>query len=162
MYVAMQSTFPEHNWKNPAFLRSAFYMSVPEHRRLFIDKIAKQLDIKKPEDWYTVSNQQVVMHGGAGLLRYHHNSLREGNHHLYSTHIHVALIAILPEKQWEAVPRKKLPESPLLCKDLPTICLDSIPVPLRAAVRTLFPNNNVLVNFRAFHTPNLVYDVSFP
>jgi len=133
---AIQSCFPEHNWNNSRFKSSTFYLSVAEHRREFVDKLAKKLGVKKPEDWYKVSAAQVWQHGGAGLLRYFGGSFEK------------ALISLMPDRQWE-FPLGKMAQP-------------SREEPFYFALGQLFPNNQVISKCPAFFNSKLIYDAYIP
>jgi hypothetical protein len=46
-------------------------------RRITLDRIAEVLNIKTPEDWYSVSKKQIIENGGGSVLR-HYGTLLQG------------------------------------------------------------------------------------
>jgi hypothetical protein len=43
-----------------------------------VDKIAEDLNITKPEDWYQVTNHDFINRGGRPILRHYQNSVTKG------------------------------------------------------------------------------------
>src|SRR5690554_1658513 len=60
-----------------------------EHQRRFIRWLESKLELKKPEDWYSIKKSQVIQCGGTSLLQYCGGNLV------------VALKKIYPEIHWE-------------------------------------------------------------
>ncbi len=44
-------------------------------QRTFLEQIGKKLSIKKPEDWYSITNIAVLKEGGSDLLSKYNDSL---------------------------------------------------------------------------------------
>lgn len=64
------TTYPQYPWKPWKFTTAPkhFWESV-DNQRLFMDDLAKHLDLGSWEDWYAVSSQQIIEHGGKALLQ---------------------------------------------------------------------------------------------
>jgi hypothetical protein len=90
--IALESVFPE--LKPTTKIKPELVSQEPKQRtahwrdkeqqRKFFDELAVKLNIKKPEDWYAVSNATVTENGGWFLNYYYNGSLLRGlssNHH---------------------------------------------------------------------------------
>lgn len=55
MIRALQTVFPEHNWK-PMYYgdQDESFWSDLSNQQNFFDFVAKELNISRPEDWYNV------------------------------------------------------------------------------------------------------------
>ncbi len=74
----LYNCFPELKLKRPErrkYAQFPGYWKQLKHQRLFLDNLAKKLNIKDPKDWYFVSTRQVHALGGHGLLNYYKGSL---------------------------------------------------------------------------------------
>eukprot|EP01118_Nematostelium_gracile_P009096 TRINITY_DN3048_c0_g2_i1.p1 TRINITY_DN3048_c0_g2~~TRINITY_DN3048_c0_g2_i1.p1 ORF type:complete len:398 (-),score=57.98 TRINITY_DN3048_c0_g2_i1:17-1066(-) len=72
------STYPEHDWNlhQFRFLRRGTWDDI-ELQKETLNRIAKQLNIQKMEDWYHVTSEQICKKGAAGLIaRYDGSPLR--------------------------------------------------------------------------------------
>jgi len=88
--AAVQETFPDYDWKEWLFRQAPlrFWADRRNHRR-YMDWLGKQLGIRRPQDWYRVSNADFERHkGGAFLLE-------------YSSTISAAIKAYLPRYDWQ-------------------------------------------------------------
>jgi hypothetical protein len=68
--------YPEHNWNYNR--KPAKYWQDISHQRTFFENLASKLNIQKPEDWYKVSIETFVQHGGAFVNNYYQGSLVRG------------------------------------------------------------------------------------
>src|SRR3569623_603660 len=88
--AAVQETFPNHEWNEWLFRQAPlrFWADQRNHRR-YMTWLAAQLKIRRPEDWYRVSNADFERHkGGAFLLE-------------YNSTISAAIKAFLPRYRWQ-------------------------------------------------------------
>ncbi len=82
---ALQTVYPEHNWKPWKFGQ------VPKghwfdfhHHRSFFDGVAVEANISHPIDWYTIKKSLVEKIGGKGVLTsYYNDSLITALQHVY-------------------------------------------------------------------------------
>eukprot|EP01114_Cavostelium_apophysatum_P001389 TRINITY_DN11199_c0_g1_i1.p1 TRINITY_DN11199_c0_g1~~TRINITY_DN11199_c0_g1_i1.p1 ORF type:complete len:588 (-),score=156.40 TRINITY_DN11199_c0_g1_i1:19-1782(-) len=85
---ALAAVYPGEDWQGlqypPSFWEDA------NNQRQFLDKLGRQLKIKRWEDWYDKSRQDFVDNGGWPLL-----------HKYGDSHIR-ALAAVYPEHKWQA------------------------------------------------------------
>lgn len=87
--TAVMQTFPEHEWYEWLFASCprSFWSDQKNHRR-YMKWLGTQCGIKRPDDWYTITNRDFRRHkGGAFLLHYH------------ST-VSAAVRAFLPNTKW--------------------------------------------------------------
>jgi hypothetical protein len=70
------SVYPEYEWVEWKFNRPRQgYWDNEKNHNIFASWLGKQLGYTKPEDWYKISIQQFVDHGGDGLLsKFYNNS----------------------------------------------------------------------------------------
>lgn len=88
--AAVQETFPDYDWNEWLFRQAPlrFWGDRRNHRR-YMHWLAKQLKIRRPQDWYRVSNADFEAHkGGAFLLE-------------YNSTISAAIMAYLPRYDWK-------------------------------------------------------------
>ena len=88
---ALIATFPEHKWLPWKFtvIRSSWW-SDPQHQREYINWVSEQLGIQKLEEWYKVTNGDIMrLAGGNSFLFQFGNSIRK------------ALVTLYPEHQRE-------------------------------------------------------------
>jgi len=72
----ISTCFPELNLTVPKKKSHPWgYWKNVDNQRNFLNELATKLNIKDLSDWYTVSNTQIISHGGYGLLNYHRCSL---------------------------------------------------------------------------------------
>jgi hypothetical protein len=80
--------YPEHPWDVTKFKErkhhipeqySRGYWINPDHQREFFDQLAVKLNIKKVEDWYTVSSGLVKKYGGHSLMAHYGGSISKGS-----------------------------------------------------------------------------------
>lgn len=65
----LQSIYPQHPWKGWRFGNVHQYLwSSITHQRQFMDWLSEQLHIIDWQDWYKVSPEQIIHHGGSSLL----------------------------------------------------------------------------------------------
>ena len=82
---ALKELFPDKNWSSlPSKQQSISHWRDPKYQRAFLDQVAAALNISSPEEWASVTLQQIKAHGGAKLLL-HYSSLREALKTLYSS-----------------------------------------------------------------------------
>jgi hypothetical protein len=54
------------------------YLQDASHQKQFLSQIAKKIGVKNYEDWYNVTVQNVLDHGGSPLMQRYNKSLRQG------------------------------------------------------------------------------------
>lgn len=89
LFKALQHLYPEHDWNPWKFSHGArkFWQS-PRNQLAFFDWCAKKLNVQKPEDWYSVSVEDIMRLGGTTLLvSYHGRSLRAALSAAYGSHV---------------------------------------------------------------------------
>lgn len=95
----VQDTFREYDWKEWLFKSCprTFWNNRRNHRR-YMKWLGEQLGIRRPSDWYKVSNRDFTRHkGGAFLL--HYNST-----------ISAAVMANIPHHDWKEWLFRKIPK----------------------------------------------------
>ena len=78
VFRLLQLAYPEERYR-PEHVRTKVpkrYWKDVTVRKQFMEEIAAQLGIRKPEEWKKVSRQQFLEMGGAGVLKEHGKSLR--------------------------------------------------------------------------------------
>jgi hypothetical protein len=81
--VALRAIYPEYKWDEVPFKKYAnihpygHWRSI-KNQRLFMDQLAKTLNLKTMDDWYYVKKSQVIQHGGQGILDHYGSSLSKG------------------------------------------------------------------------------------
>lgn len=87
---AVQDTYPDYDWKEWLFQTAPrrFWLQRRNHR-LFMEWLEKRLDIREPEDWYRVTNQDFRDHGGGAFLLH------------YDSTISAAIMAYRPDYDWK-------------------------------------------------------------
>lgn len=97
--TGVRECFPEYDWKDWLFqMCPRSYWKDPQHHRAYMDWLARQLGIRRPEDWYQVTNRDFTRHkGGAFLLH-------------YDSTISKAVMAYLPEYDWKEWLFRKIPK----------------------------------------------------
>ena len=70
-----------------------------DNQKKFFSEFAERNNIKEPEDWYSISNQEIIKEGGSGLLA------------VYSSSLSRALKTVYPEFPWEFGSFKNVPQS---------------------------------------------------
>lgn len=98
----LKAIYPEFDWESKELQRKrkgSSYWSTVENQRLFLEKLAQQLNVKSPKDWLKVPRKCIIENGGSRLIA------------KYSTY-HELLETIYPEIAWNVfedyrkVPRK--------------------------------------------------------
>jgi hypothetical protein len=76
---ALQAIYPEHShlWKKSVFSPQGNWKDI-KFQRAFFDRLAIKLNIQKPEDWYSVTNERVLKEGGYFISRYYNTSVIKG------------------------------------------------------------------------------------
>jgi hypothetical protein len=59
------------------------YWKDVNNQRQVMDRLAETFGIKRPEDWYTISTQQVIENGGRSVIRRYGMSLTQALSALY-------------------------------------------------------------------------------
>ena len=87
--AAVRDAMPEHDWKE-WLLTSApqGFWREPGNRRTFLEWLARELGIDDPDQWYAVTGQTFLDHGGDGLME------------RYSGSPSAMLADCLPEHEW--------------------------------------------------------------
>eukprot|EP01118_Nematostelium_gracile_P011993 TRINITY_DN4327_c0_g2_i1.p1 TRINITY_DN4327_c0_g2~~TRINITY_DN4327_c0_g2_i1.p1 ORF type:complete len:419 (+),score=55.72 TRINITY_DN4327_c0_g2_i1:175-1431(+) len=84
------SIFPQHHWNLTLFTRRRTNQwDDIRSQRLFMDRLAKDLNITNMEDWYTIKRSQICEKGGGGLLKRYQNSPSK------------LITWVLPEYDWD-------------------------------------------------------------
>jgi hypothetical protein len=87
--VALVSADPDYNWDMSKFRQqvaqnpNGYWTSLATQRQFF-DQLALKLGIKKQEDWYKITREQVEANGGRGLLNRYGFALDRGKLTLHS------------------------------------------------------------------------------
>jgi hypothetical protein len=99
----LKAVYPEHPWEASRFAKRANnYWKDKANQKAFLDELAVKLNVKKPEDWYSVVTSQIEKNGGVSLLRYYRGSFRRGNGVVsYRILISLALAELIPEFEWD-------------------------------------------------------------
>lgn len=99
----LQCAFPEHQWDPQAFASKAprGYWSDVNHRRLLLEKVAKEMDVRSPEEWGCVAREDVRRLGGVALLHNHGGDMRAM---LEKAFPEVQWAKFLPDNVWTADP----------------------------------------------------------
>lgn len=89
LYNAVIDAFPEHHWQAWLFNRVPLHWwSVKANQKQFVDEyLAPKLGIQRLEDWYRITEKQVIKAGAGRLLSIYDNCLSEVLSSIYSTHI---------------------------------------------------------------------------
>lgn len=67
---AIVDMFPNHPWNLWKFKKvPRGYWNSEKNQREFMDSLAKKLNLKEFDDWYQVSKDEIIEHGGGGLLK---------------------------------------------------------------------------------------------
>ena len=83
------SVYPEENWLPWKFtLTSNGYWKDKKNQKIYMDWLGLQLGYKTPEDWYKISQKDIINNNGDGLLHYYNGSPLQ------------ILISVYPEKTW--------------------------------------------------------------
>src|SRR5436190_910135 len=88
---ALQHVYPNYKWLFWRFTGSTHlgFWQKQENRQEFFDWLGTQLGLKKMDDWYNVTREDIYKRGGYTLL-----------HNLYSGCPSKALQAVYPEHNW--------------------------------------------------------------
>ncbi|GAK60958.1 hypothetical protein U27_00856 [Candidatus Vecturithrix granuli] len=88
--AAVMKCFPENDWKEWLFASAPknFWKS-PDNRLRYMQWLGKQLNFRKYEDWYEITQKLFESHNGGGFLDYFHASPS------------AAVIATFPEYKWQ-------------------------------------------------------------
>lgn len=71
----LQSLYPQHEWIPWKFIQvPSDYWKDTKNQRLFMDWLGVHLEFKVMEDWYNITSDLIIKHGGRGLLSYFHSS----------------------------------------------------------------------------------------
>lgn len=74
IHAALRDAFGEEMAQEMRPVRPHGYWKDPSNRRAFLDAIAKEFSVRRPEDWTRVKPQDIRDKGGASLLVLHRNS----------------------------------------------------------------------------------------
>eukprot|EP01118_Nematostelium_gracile_P012865 TRINITY_DN4772_c0_g1_i7.p2 TRINITY_DN4772_c0_g1~~TRINITY_DN4772_c0_g1_i7.p2 ORF type:complete len:225 (+),score=35.19 TRINITY_DN4772_c0_g1_i7:705-1379(+) len=88
-FKMITSLIPEHNWDSSRFSNRKHSWDSIHSQRALLDDISKKLNIQKKEDWYTITQAQIIDKGGGGLLK--------GR---YKGSVMKMVTAIFPEHPW--------------------------------------------------------------
>jgi hypothetical protein len=79
--IALNAVYPEYNLSAPIRKPKGHWNDIL-NQRIFLDQLAEKLKVKKPEDWYNVTVNTVLQHGGSFVKTNYNTSLvrgKEGN-----------------------------------------------------------------------------------
>jgi hypothetical protein len=86
-FKLLKSVYSKHNWNGFNFCKvGRRYWEKKENQKLFMNEFSKQLGIESMDDWYKISQKQIIDHGGLGLLTHYGNSLSLLITSIYSNH----------------------------------------------------------------------------
>lgn len=87
---AVKDTFRQCEWYEWLFGQAPRnFWHDPENHRRYMDWLARQLGLRRPEDWYAVTNEDFVEHHGEAFL------IR------YRSTVSAAIMAHLPHYPWK-------------------------------------------------------------
>lgn len=79
----LQTLLPQHTWIPWKFRQTPRgFMDSKENQKVALEWLSRELNIGEWEDWYHVTNEQVLEKGGGSLLRAHNSSLYNMLHSL--------------------------------------------------------------------------------
>eukprot|EP00028_Trichosphaerium_sp_Am-I-7-wt_P015347 CAMPEP_0168510168 /NCGR_PEP_ID=MMETSP0405-20121227/1269_1 /TAXON_ID=498012 /ORGANISM="Trichosphaerium sp, Strain Am-I-7 wt" /LENGTH=301 /DNA_ID=CAMNT_0008527883 /DNA_START=1 /DNA_END=903 /DNA_ORIENTATION=- len=94
----LMTLYPNFSWFPWRFKHAPVnYWCDLKNQRLLLEDIAKQLNIKSIDDWYTKGNKDVLHLGAAGVLKHHQYSLSN------------CLVAVYNDYSWNRMLFGKLP-----------------------------------------------------
>ena len=81
------SVYPEHDWIiwKFVYVPKKFWENI-ENQRKYFDWLAKELNVKQPDDWYKVTLSHVDEFHGSGVLDYYSGSLIKALSFVYPHH----------------------------------------------------------------------------
>lgn len=85
----LQAVYPHHAWEVSRFRLPGYWNDV-NNQRHFMDELGKKLAFERLGDWYQITSEQLVHHGGSQLLTKYNGS------------IVAVLMGIYPEHRWKA------------------------------------------------------------
>eukprot|EP01114_Cavostelium_apophysatum_P017295 TRINITY_DN5106_c0_g1_i2.p1 TRINITY_DN5106_c0_g1~~TRINITY_DN5106_c0_g1_i2.p1 ORF type:complete len:690 (-),score=185.35 TRINITY_DN5106_c0_g1_i2:125-2194(-) len=84
---ALLNLYPNEEWTVHRFKHLPHnYWESKDNQRTFIEEIAKRLDVKHWEEWYTIKVSDFVECGGAGILNHYGGSLLKALAAVYPSH----------------------------------------------------------------------------
>jgi hypothetical protein len=87
LYEALKKLFPEHDWKDEKFAKlPQSYWKNENNQRKILEKIGRELGVRKLDDWYKISFQQFHKKKSAFVNLYYKGSLIEALQQLYPKH----------------------------------------------------------------------------
>jgi hypothetical protein len=87
---AVKECFPRHDWKDWLFsIAPRRYWQDPKNHRQYMKWLGQQLGIRRPSDWYRVTNQDFKDHKGGALLLH------------YDCTVSAAIMSYLPNYDWK-------------------------------------------------------------
>jgi len=81
----LSALYPNHPWELP-FAKRSYWINNEEAQRKFMDFVAKELNVKTWEDWYTVTFKEIEYCGGSTLLYIYNDSPMKLIRTIYSEH----------------------------------------------------------------------------
>lgn len=98
--AALQSVFPEHDWVLWKFKQvPRGYWEDTQNRKGFFDRLFKTLGYQTMEDWYKVTQEDIIKNGGIGVISTYYNSSPS-----------LALQNIYPDHEWIMAKFKNVPQ----------------------------------------------------
>jgi hypothetical protein len=107
---ALRTVYPGQQFDEPVKskkLKPLKYWNNVQNQRRFLDDLAVKLNIKSPEDWYSVKVETVVKLGGTFITRHYDGSLVRGKKKCIYKVTFLALASVYPEHKWNATKTHK-------------------------------------------------------
>jgi len=104
---AIIKLFPEYEWDPLKFdeVPRGYWKSIKNHRNFF-DRMAEKMNLKSPDDWFTITCADLKAHGGLALLNFYRRSEeKEGTPE--TEVLYKALIHAFPEYIWPEPPNSR-------------------------------------------------------
>jgi hypothetical protein len=73
----LNAIYPEHKWNHFDFNLSKGYWKSKINQKIFLDKLAEEMNLKTSLDWKRITSQQIKDKGGHSLLMYYNSSLSQ-------------------------------------------------------------------------------------
>lgn len=108
-YRALQAVYPEHHWQAWKFIRQPKrqYLEHSEQRKYF-DWLIEKLELKKMEDWYEISTEEVIRQGGYSFLQAYDRSMYQALKSIYPEHYWPVHKFTQPAKFWSHIENQRL------------------------------------------------------
>jgi len=141
-----QNLFNSHQLHKYGSRKPLRFWNKLTNQKTFMDNLGKELNIRFMEDWYKVSLQTVIEHGGGTLLNKYNRSLTK------------ALAKIYPSYLWESYNFYHPHQRSHHIKGQ----VSKGQYALVQSVQQLFPNKSILINFHHKDLSKLELDIFLP